>query len=81
MINFFAAVFDPRCGTGWEYDIMSGNCYLFRPTDYKNWDDARMECKLGGGELLSIADSTEQIYINGGCNTRIGGMETNRKKK
>ncbi|XP_071507011.1 macrophage mannose receptor 1-like [Diadema antillarum] len=56
-------VFDPRCGSGWEYNSMNGKCYLFRDTDYKNWDEAQMQCKLGGGDLLSIADNTEQTYI------------------
>ncbi|XP_063953416.1 macrophage mannose receptor 1-like isoform X1 [Lytechinus pictus] len=57
-------VFDPRCGNGWEYDSISGNCYLFKTTDYRTWDDSRIQCKLGGGELLSIRDQTEQTYIN-----------------
>ncbi|KAJ8036335.1 Macrophage mannose receptor 1 [Holothuria leucospilota] len=58
------AAFDPRCGTGWEYDSMTGNCYLFKPNSYKSWADAEFECNKGGGNLVSISGLEEMSYIN-----------------
>ncbi|XP_071940974.1 macrophage mannose receptor 1-like [Antedon mediterranea] len=57
-------VFSQRCGQNWEYDPISGNCYLFRPKDFKKWTDAETTCNNEGGSLISITSLTEQSYIN-----------------
>ncbi|XP_071824781.1 macrophage mannose receptor 1-like isoform X2 [Apostichopus japonicus] len=57
--------FDSRCGSGWEYDSSTGNCYLFKPYDYKTWPDAEMACNIAGGNLVSISGLPEMSYING----------------
>ncbi|XP_072020262.1 macrophage mannose receptor 1-like [Amphiura filiformis] len=57
-------VFDARCGLGWEFDPTTENCYLFRETDYRNWDDAETMCRKDGGNLVSIISVEEQTYIN-----------------
>ncbi|XP_038076947.1 macrophage mannose receptor 1-like [Patiria miniata] len=57
-------VFNDRCGTGWEYDPTSKQCYLFKPGDLKTWQDARKLCQTGGGDLVSITTLSEQTYLN-----------------
>ncbi len=59
------AIFDPRCGLGWELDPTTQNCYLFEQYDYLSWDDAEEVCKKDGGNLASILGIEEQTYING----------------
>ncbi|XP_033624617.1 macrophage mannose receptor 1-like [Asterias rubens] len=56
--------FNQRCGSGWEYDPTSNQCYLFRPGEFKTWAESREQCRLGGGDLVSITDLSEQTYIN-----------------
>ncbi|XP_038058604.1 lymphocyte antigen 75-like [Patiria miniata] len=54
-----------RCGNGWEYDKDSNKCFLFRPTAYENWFNARIICRQEGGDLLSIQGSDDMNYANG----------------
>ncbi|XP_072174350.1 macrophage mannose receptor 1-like [Diadema setosum] len=56
--------FNNHCGIGWEYEPISGNCYLFRDWDYKDWYAAREACQLEGGDLASIVSKDEQLYMN-----------------
>ncbi|XP_038077198.1 lymphocyte antigen 75-like [Patiria miniata] len=56
--------FDARCGLGWEYDPLTGQCYWFAFSDYRTWADAREQCMLGGGDLISIVSAQEQTYLN-----------------
>ncbi|XP_033107417.1 macrophage mannose receptor 1-like isoform X2 [Anneissia japonica] len=57
-------IFNSRCGLGWEYDALSGSCYLFRTDDFKSWNDAEFVCNNEGGYLTSITNLQEQSYIN-----------------
>ncbi|XP_033624558.1 macrophage mannose receptor 1-like [Asterias rubens] len=56
--------FDARCGKGWEYAELLGQCFWFAMSDYRTWADAREQCMLGGGDLISFVSATEQTYIN-----------------
>ena len=67
-----AATFDARCGLGWEYEETMGQCFWFAPSDYRTWNDAREQCMLGGGDLISIVSAQEQTYINGVNKTMFG---------
>ncbi|XP_072020401.1 macrophage mannose receptor 1-like [Amphiura filiformis] len=65
---FPTGIFNDKCGPGWEYDgnsnIYNGRCYAFRPSDYKTWSGASLQCRLEGGDLCSIGDFNEQSFVN-----------------
>ncbi|XP_038058027.1 macrophage mannose receptor 1-like [Patiria miniata] len=81
--------FESRCGWGWEYDVASETCYTFRPDSSENWQDALYQCRVEGGDLISITGLEDQQFINSrlqfsgalytwmGCNDlgREGGWE------
>ncbi|XP_071789139.1 uncharacterized protein [Asterias amurensis] len=56
-MNYYA-----RCGNGWEYYKPSDRCFLFRPYDYKNWFNARYQCRVEGGDLMSLSNPVDQTY-------------------
>ena len=52
---------------GWDYDEVSGMCYLIVDTEL-SWNDARVECEFlaghdRGGDLVSINSFDEQRHI------------------
>ena len=70
MLHFthHAGIYDDKCGNGWEYDgnanVYNGRCYAFRPSDYRTWEGATLQCKIEGADLTSISDFNEQTFIN-----------------
>ncbi|XP_022088512.1 macrophage mannose receptor 1-like [Acanthaster planci] len=81
--------YELRCGMGWEYDASTNTCYVFRPHLFENWHDALYQCRVEGGDLISVTGPEDQQFIRGhlhnsgqiytwmGCNDlgREGGWE------
>ncbi|XP_022088561.1 lymphocyte antigen 75-like [Acanthaster planci] len=59
-----AGIYD-RCGNGWEYDKKSDKCFVFRPTAYENWFNARYKCRQEGGDLISFQGNDDLKYAAG----------------
>ncbi|XP_077993987.1 macrophage mannose receptor 1-like [Glandiceps talaboti] len=57
-------IFDPKCGSGFEFNPDTSVCYKFVTDESRTWEDAETECRKSGGHLLSIGDVMEQNYIN-----------------
>ncbi|XP_077426406.1 macrophage mannose receptor 1-like isoform X2 [Vanacampus margaritifer] len=53
-----------KCGCCWLENHANDFCYLINLPN-KTWEDARDDCVRHGGDLLSIADSHEQTFIQG----------------
>ncbi|XP_068507708.1 secretory phospholipase A2 receptor-like isoform X1 [Syngnathus scovelli] len=53
-----------KCGW-WLDNPYNDFCYLINHTAMETWKDAEDACQSFGGNLLSIADSNEQSFING----------------
>ncbi|KAL4617320.1 macrophage mannose receptor 1-like [Arapaima gigas] len=51
-----------KCGF-WTPDPFNDYCYLFNDLSIRNWADARADCVNQGGDLLSITEPTEQVFI------------------
>ncbi|KAM9786866.1 lymphocyte antigen 75-like [Syngnathus typhle] len=51
-----------KCGW-WQDRPSSDFCYLIQHRPTKAWKEARDDCLRHGGDLLSIADSSEQAFI------------------
>ncbi|KAM9833711.1 secretory phospholipase A2 receptor-like isoform 1-T1 [Syngnathus typhle] len=51
-----------KCGR-WQDRPSSDFCYLIQHRPTKAWKEARDDCLRHGGDLLSIADSREQAFI------------------
>ncbi|XP_037118888.1 C-type mannose receptor 2-like [Syngnathus acus] len=51
-----------KCGW-WLERSSSDFCYLIQRKPTKTWEEARDDCLRRGGDLLSIADSHEQTFI------------------
>ncbi|XP_074652342.1 macrophage mannose receptor 1-like isoform X2 [Tubulanus polymorphus] len=55
-----------ECGSGWETAPHHEQyCYQFNIQQSAKWNDARRNCLNAGGDLLTILDPSEQIYIAG----------------
>ncbi|XP_077993991.1 macrophage mannose receptor 1-like [Glandiceps talaboti] len=65
-------VFDPKCGSGYEYHASSSTCYKFVTDGDLTWEDAENQCRKGGGHLLSISGLLEEYYIT----ARLYGVNT-----
>ncbi|CAC5395317.1 MRC [Mytilus coruscus] len=52
------------CPLGWVIptNVTSTSCYLFS-TDSKNWENAQIECRNNGANLVAINSEEEMFYI------------------
>ncbi|XP_063422181.1 macrophage mannose receptor 1-like [Mytilus trossulus] len=57
-----AAQISAKCGLGWQERPQSQYCYSFQG-DLLSWQDARQVCQKMGGDLASVHDRAEQVYI------------------
>ncbi|XP_028662247.1 secretory phospholipase A2 receptor [Erpetoichthys calabaricus] len=53
----------PDCDDSWEKNPDTKVCYQFNLQSILSWNEAHISCQAQGGNLLSITDVTEQIYI------------------
>ncbi|XP_065683392.1 uncharacterized protein LOC100215503 isoform X1 [Hydra vulgaris] len=51
------------CGLGWKMDVKSRSCYKII-NQKTTWDSANSICFNEGGQLLSITNPDEMLYIN-----------------
>lgn len=62
--SLLAPGFD-ECGEGWVLNEDNNRCYFMDPNAAMNYDEARLECRLLGGELGSIHSLAENQFIHG----------------
>ena len=53
-----------KCGPDWLDDTTSPYCYQVH-REFKQWSEARQDCKANGGDLVSILSANEQRFVSG----------------
>ena len=54
-------VVEAGCDPGWKY--FKGNCYFVSPK-FKDWEDARNDCRMKGADLTSIQSNEENNFLS-----------------
>ena len=49
---------------GWESNPMTNDCYMFSDEPLE-WTDARLQCQVYGGDLVTITSLVEQNFLAG----------------
>ncbi|XP_065652260.1 uncharacterized protein LOC105843863 isoform X3 [Hydra vulgaris] len=53
--------FSDKCADNWIYN--ENHCYFFNSITTKNWQDSNLSCLSYGGNLLSVADEAENLFV------------------
>ena len=53
----------PHCEGGWTWDVLSGKCYLMKPSEQVPYQKAQRICEESGAQLASIHDFIQNYFI------------------
>ena len=73
-MSLLIGAYDQHCGDGWEYNPGSKLCYAFRIGEFKTWQESRSQCRMEGGDLVSIGGYDEETYLMGKLHPGWGAM-------
>ncbi|XP_041040880.1 macrophage mannose receptor 1 [Carcharodon carcharias] len=54
-----------KCGTSWNKDPLTGNCYQINYNSALTWHEARRSCQQQNSDLLSVTELHTQTYLSG----------------